>query len=321
MKFRTFVAPAFVLMLAFTMTFAATTPAYADCSENGYYHSQGKCNNSYKDRGRDDDREYAYQYTNRFYGLQDQNLLSLISYLQELIRQLESQVGENSNVQVTTRSAVDVDEDTATLRGHVYLGNADEAEVYFKYGTSRTDLDEETDHQTIDENDSTYFEEDIDDLDDNTLYYFRAVAEDEDGDEDYGVIYSFRTDDSNSNLDEPTLNTHNAEDVTDDSAELHGVVDMNDFNNGRVFFVYGEDENAIEDVVDDFNSYSAIDEDGDNLQKVLVDSDLDTSATYQKDVTGLDDNTDIYYSICVEYDDADDDAVLACGDIEMFTTD
>ena len=57
--------------------------------------------------------------------------------------------------------------------------------------------------------------------------------------------------DGNNNDEDPDVTTDDAEDVEDDRAELHGEVDMNDFNNGVVFFVYGEDEDQVEDVEDD----------------------------------------------------------------------
>ncbi len=120
--------------------------------------------------------------------------------------------------------------------------------------------------------------------------------------------------------DEPELTTRSVLNISDDSATLRGAVDMNDYRNGRVFFVYGEDESDVEDIAEDFTTYADIDESGDDLQKVLVDDDLDNSASYSRTVSGLDDNTDIYYSICVEYEDADDDDVIKCGEVRSFET-
>src|SRR6185436_4292358 len=41
--------------------------------------------------------------------------------------------------------------------------------------------------------------------------------------------------------DEPEVNTGSVTNITDESAKVRGEVDMNDFENGKVFFVYGED--------------------------------------------------------------------------------
>ena len=96
---------------------------------------------------------------------------------------------------------------------------------------------------------------------------------------------------------------------------------MNDFRNGIVFFVWGEDEDQVDDIERDYDSYSDVDEDGDDLRKERVDSDLDGRASYRLDIRGLDDDTEYYFAICVEYEDEDDDEVLACGSTEEFETD
>lgn len=124
-----------------------------------------------------------------------------------------------------------------------------------------------------------------------------------------------------SNDDEPEVETLAARDIEDDRAELRGEVDMNDFNNGLVFFVYGEDEDQVDDIADDYDEYRDIDEDGDDLQKVTVDSDLDGDSTYYADLRSLDDDTEYYFQICVEYEDEDDDPVIECGGTEDFETD
>ena len=121
--------------------------------------------------------------------------------------------------------------------------------------------------------------------------------------------------------DEPDVETESARDIDDDSAELRGEVDMNDFNNGLVFFVYGEDEDQVEEIKDEYDEYRDIDEDGDDLQKFIVDRDLDDDENYRRVVSGLDEDTDYYFQICVEYEDDDDDEVIICGGVEEFKTD
>lgn len=121
--------------------------------------------------------------------------------------------------------------------------------------------------------------------------------------------------------DEPEVETDRARNIDDDRAELRGSVDMMDFDDGEVFFVYGEDEDQVEDVEDDYDSYRDVDEDGDDLQKVRVDSNFDGDDDFRETVTGLDDDTDYYYQICVGFEDEDDDDVIICGGVEEFTTD
>ncbi|MCB9808861.1 hypothetical protein H6776_00490 [Candidatus Nomurabacteria bacterium] len=126
---------------------------------------------------------------------------------------------------------------------------------------------------------------------------------------------------SHNNNDEPKADTDDAEDVDEDSAKLNGSVDMNDFDNGVVFFVYGQNKNDIEDVDNDFDTYSDVDNDGQDIRKVRVDSDLDGDEDYRKTVTGLDTNETYYFRICVEYEDENNDDTLECGDVEKFVTD
>lgn len=322
MKIHTMLAPLLAFVLVSTAAFAAAAPAYAACSPNGLINSGGTCAVSYQNN-----QAFRYQFQERYYENRETVILAMIERLQAMIELLEERLDNipepddlDSDINVTTRAAVDIEEDSAALRGRLYIGTSDEAEVWFQYGETRYDLDEATDKETFDDNDARYlFSSDVTDLDENSRYYFRAVGEDDNGDVDYGAIYTFRTDDADDEL--PDVDTDQAEDITEDAAELHGSVDMNDFDDGRVFFVYGEDESLVEDIAEDHDSYSAIDEEGDDLQKVTADTNLDGSSNYQLDIDDLDSDTDIYFSLCVEFEDEDDDDMLVCGDVEAFTTD
>ncbi len=122
---------------------------------------------------------------------------------------------------------------------------------------------------------------------------------------------------------EPYVRTYGVRDVEDESAELRGEVDMNDFGNGIVFFAYGQNENTIEDIESDYDEYDDVedDEDGDDLQVVRVDSDLDTDDYFEEEVEGLDSDEEYFYVICVEFENDDNDEELECGDVEDFETD
>lgn len=270
--------------------------------------------------------QYTYQY-----GYQNQYLH--LQYLLQLVEQLQKQLDAikgndddddgDSEIEITTLSATDIEEDEVRLRGEIDFNSSDDAFVWFEWGEDDDDLDEETPRIYRDDNDDEDFSARVTDLDEGEKYYFRAVGEDEDGNIDRGSIKSFRTDgdDNDSDDERPDVETGDADDITDDSVEIEGEVDMNDFRNGKVFFIYGEDEDQVEDVEDDYDTYSEIDEDGDDLQKVLADSDLDGSSSYRLDIDGLDDDREYFYSICVEYEDEDDDDVILCGSVESFETD
>lgn len=170
-----------------------------------------------------------------------------------------------------------------------------------------------------------------DDIDSNRTYYYRAVTETRSGQITEGVIRTFKVtsfsnsssrydDDDYSNEDAPEVTTDDAEDVSENRAELYGEVDMQDFEDGIVFFVYGEDEDMVEDVEDE-DMYSDVDTDGDDLQKVKVASRFDGDDDFMAVVTGLDEDTDHYFRLCVEYEDEDNDERLVCGNVESFETD
>jgi len=285
--------------------------------------------------------QYQYQYQPQVQiptqtQTQYQSQYQYIFYLLQLINQLQAQLSSlgggyyddtdrsgDSEIEITTRSATNIKDDEARLRGTIDFNDSDYAYIWFEYGEDNDDLDEDTPHIKLDDSDDEDFSSRVTDLDEDQKYYFRAVGEDEDGERDYGSVKSFTTDENgnNNNGDEPDVETGDADNVTDDSVELNGEIDMNDFENGIVFFVYGEDEDQIDDVESDYDTYSDVDENGDNLQKVKVDSDLDGSSDYSLDIDGLDNDTEYFYSICVEYEDEDDDDTLACGSTESFETD
>jgi len=248
------------------------------------------------------------------------NLLLLIA--QQSGISIDSNNNSSSDdAEVETLSAVDVEDDEAELRGEVQEG--DNVRVWF--AISRTDTtpscssssQRESVSGRYDEGDD--FDEVVTNLRDDTRYYYRACAQDDDRDITSGDIRRFTTDDENDE-DAPEVETEDVDDIERTTAELNGSVDMNDFKNGIVFFVWGEDEDQVEDVEDE-DEYDDVDEDGDDLQKQRVDSDLDGEDDYKLDIRNLDRNTDHYYTICVEYEDEDDDETLECGSVEEFETD
>lgn len=269
-----------------------------------------------------------------------QYLMSQVAYLQAQLNALIAAQGgstggsQNADVRVSTGGVDQIESDAVEFGGTVEFTDDDEARVWFEYGTSMSSLPYSTISKTIKEGSKSSYNFYLiaDDIDDNKTYYFRAVAEDEGGDYAEGAIKSFRLsgswdddddddrDDDNDDEDRPEVTTDEADDVDETSAELTGEVEMNDFEDGYVFFVYGEDEDMVEDATNE-DEFDDIDEDGDDLQLLVVDSSLDDDDDFSELVTGLDDDTDYYFVLCVEYEDEDDDQALECGDVEEFTTD
>ncbi len=181
-----------------------------------------------------------------------------------------------------------------------------------------------------------------DDIDSNRTYYYRAVSENRNGYFTEGITRTFRVtgswgnnndwddrdddwwddrdDDDDWDEDRPEVTTDEADDITESWAELSGEVDMQDAENGIVFFAYGEDEDMVEDVADE-DRYRDIDTDGDDLRLVRVDTSFDGDADFYAIVSGLDDDTEHFFRLCVEYEDEDGDDQIECGDVESFETD
>ena len=204
-----------IAALTAVVMFASNTgTAEAACVVKGVYYSDDECVQVKNDYNYSYSYQYSYQNQMQIEMMQRyiEQLLAILERLKELQASgnyypTYPSYG-NSDVDVTTRSATDIDDDAATLRGRVDFNSEDEATVYFRYGYSRSDLDEETVHVVLDEDDDDEdFSQRIVNLREDRTYYFRAIAEDEDGRKDYGSILSFRTDDDNhsSNDDEPDI--------------------------------------------------------------------------------------------------------------------
>ncbi|MFM2340161.1 MAG: hypothetical protein RLZZ360_797 [Candidatus Parcubacteria bacterium] len=238
---------------------------------------------------------------------------------------------------VTTGSAVHRGNGDVDFHGSARPGTT-QSKVWFEFGPNRS-LSYSTPKLSLgnSNNNTRNFTGYAYDLSRGT-YYYRAVLEDRRGDTYEGSVQSinvggssynnydddwYDNDDDDWNDDDediPDVTTDDVDDVTETRAELRGEVDMQDAEDGIVFFVFGEDEDQVEDAADE-DRYSDIDTDNDDLQKVKVASNFDDEDDFYAVVTGLQDDTDHYFRICVEFEDEDNDERLECGEVEEFTTD
>lgn len=145
---------------------------------------------------------------------------------------------------VQTLSASDVGDDYATLNGYLYT-NGEDTVYWFEYGTSRSNLNRVTSERDVNDRDGrvTVFNDIRNGLDPDETYYFRLVAENNDG-MDRGEILSFRTDDNSGNNDYgvPEVDTISAE-PNGNHAVLNGRV----YSDGspQVWFRYGRSRNSL----------------------------------------------------------------------------
>jgi len=239
----------------------------------------------------------------------------------------------------TNNADVAEDDEYVTLDGEADMHDYNNGTVFFVWGEDRYD-NELRDVDNLDnindiDNDLDYeiVESDLDGNDGRETYEYDVDFGDLDTDEDYlyMICVEYR-DDSNDDViecggeedfsfdirdDKPDVSTDSPNDVDEDSAELRGEYDMNDFEDGDIFFVWSDDEDDLdgvedEDDIDDVENYVNVE---------MVKTNANHSDTVRKRITGLDENTRYYYQLCVLYEDEDNDDVITCGRTEDFETD
>lgn len=228
---------------------------------------------------------------------------------------------EDALIDVETSSASDVDEDRATLRGTVRLEGILYGYVWFEYGDTPEDLDRTTERiRVVPAQERTRTQTaPIRNLTDATTYYVRIVGMDTAGVRNYGRVYTVTTRRDIEN-ERPKVETDSVTDVGLHDATLHSTIDMNDFRDGIAFFVYGESYDELREIPTTYTRYSRIKDQGDDLQKILLDSDLDKKTSFTYTVENLDLDTIHYGAVGLEYENERGDRVLTLGWIRSFRT-
>lgn len=226
---------------------------------------------------------------------------------------------DTAAVRIRTGSATRVDEHYATLRASIDFRKSAYARVWFEYGDESDDLYKKTPVTVVTPRSGKAYEHTISHLDETTAYYFRVVGEDPNGARSYGKITKFTTRKDVAN-EPPKVTANRAHSMTLHEAVVSGTIDMNDSRNGIAFLVYGEDKEKVSSVGTDYTRVSRIREDGDDLQKVLLDDDLDRFDTYEETLVFLDLDTTYYYAFGVEYENHADDEVLLMSRTSSFKT-
>lgn len=191
-------------------------------------------------------------------------------------------VNENyyEDMQVTTYSATDVDDESAELNGHFESkNNGRNIHAWFEWGTNSGNLYNQTPSINYYNDTSSDFSYDIRGLSNDKTYYFRAVAQTSSGKTTYGSVKSFRTDDDggcgNCNDEEPYVTTYSASDITENTATLNGFVDPNG-SDADVWFKWGTSSG--------------------NLSRTTSKRDIgDDSENFSARITGLSNNTTYYF--------------------------
>lgn len=143
----------------------------------------------------------------------------------------------NDDIEVTTESAENVDEDSAKLVGDLIDVGSGDVERWFEWDTKKSEV-EDGDGATLDVSGTTNsdgeFSKTLSGLDDDKTYYFRACAQDDDGDQDCGSVKSFSTDEEDNNDDDeeedterPNITTLNAISIGSTAATVDGYYKAN----------------------------------------------------------------------------------------------
>ncbi len=226
---------------------------------------------------------------------------------------------QRSALRVQTLSATDVDEARATFRARLDWRDEPYMYVWFEYGEEDNELYETTPIRRVFDTHPRDYERTVRRLEQRQTYYYRAVGEDADGSRSYGVVKRFTTKRDIEN-ETPKITVKRADNITLHTAVVRATIDMNDFNEGITFLVYGEDREEINEVDERYDRYRQIREYGDERQKVLLDDDLDRFDTYEVKLTGLDLDTTHYYAFGVSYEDENEDDVLLLSRTQSFKT-
>ena len=226
---------------------------------------------------------------------------------------------DNAMVRVSTTQASGVTDDRAFMRGSIALRKSPFATVWFEYGRDKHELSYRTSKKYVTTEDGKNFFELVPNLRDGTVYYYRAVSEDPLGKRSYGATYSFIT-----RIDvkdeRPTIVVEAPKNIGGFEATVTALLDMNDFEDGIAFMVYGEDATAVGTIAQKYATYKSIREDGDRLQKVLVDNSLDGVFYANQKILYLDPNTVHYVTFGLQYENAEGQDVLLMGKVQRFTT-
>lgn len=191
----------------------------------------------------------------------------------------------NNQPYVNTNTPTNVNQNGATLNGTVN-GNGLNANAWFEYGP--TSSFGNTTSQSSYGTGSSNFSYTLSNLNYNTTYYYRALAQNSQGVIVYGNVVSFSTGSGNSNFcynnglygncnnsNQPYITTYSATGIGDTFAYLNGSVDPNGVNTTR-WFEWGTNSNYL------------------SSQTIKLGQGLTTSSFNQL-LTGLTPNTTYYF--------------------------
>jgi hypothetical protein len=197
------------------------------------------------------------------------------------------------------------------------MGKSDTAYAWVEYGDEGDDLYKRTAWKLVQKSSLFGYEAvmlPLRNLKPETQYSYRVVVQDMNGAVAYGHLGTFRTNRDIIN-EKPTFTQVSAKNVRVHTVEFKAFVDMNDFDDGAVFLLYGKENAEITAVPASYTTYDRIHERGDALQKVLLDDSLSTNGLYSVTIDDLDRNTNYYYAFGTAYEGVDRKDVITLGSL------
>jgi len=223
-------------------------------------------------------------------------------------------------VQVTSLSPLSVERTKATLVGEFDKGGSDVIETWFQYGTGNV-LSRSTSPITQTQVGKRVSSQVISDLSPGTTYVYRAMAEDKNGNRLAGDVRTFATVATAATLTftgRPIAETDGIAAVKSTAATLKGFVSMNDYETGRVFFVYGTSRRLIQEA-ENATSFEGISVVKGERNKRVANAKFSGRTTVNLNVSGLNRATVQYYRVCVDYS-VRSEVTMRCGKVESFVT-
>jgi len=210
-----------------------------------------------------------------------------------------------------------VERTVVELKATVDKGSSEYLDVWFQYGIGRS-LNKKSQGDSVEKTRASVYSEKVFNLKSDTSYSYRVVAEDQNGNRQYGDTRTFVTPAGATTVSfsgQPLVEIEGATNIRTTSAELKGFVSMNDYDEGKLFFVYGPDLGDLRDVEDEDTYEDIIVVRGSGVQKLMVNDEFSGRDIITKRISGFTKAAKNYYSVCVEYTKG-----IKCSDVGSFVT-
>jgi len=117
----------------------------------------------------------------------------------------------------------------------------------------------------------------------------------------------------------PTAQTLAARNLEATSATVRGSVMMRTYKDGKVFVVYGYNQERVQRLAQAYRTNEVMDRD-DRAQALVIDKRAHGSEAYERRLSNLAKDTTYYFTLCVEYTTVANRTASDCGDVKTFIT-